>query len=923
MLSHPAAYRNYDGRGMNRSHLFAALTLIAGAVAVGYGAQAGRAWPPGLQRVSDESPVLSPADELKTIVMPPGYRLELVASEPLIEDPVVIDWDNEGRLWAIEMPGYMIDIQATRELEPLGRVVVLQDTNGDGRMDKRTVFADGLVLARALKVLDKGVLVGEPPNLWFMQDTNNDLKADTKELVTDKYGRREANVEHNANSLLWALDNWIHTSEVDTFLRLKNGKFETRRTLARGQWGASQDDAGRVFRNSNESALHVDLVPTFYFARNAALTRTRGSFEFLGGAASDLNEVWPVRPTRGVNRGYQAGVLREDGSLARFSAVCAPTVYRGDRLPAELYGNVFVAEPAGNLVSRIVVSDEGATLRGKKAYERGEFIASTDERFRPVNLSSAPDGTLYVVDLYRGIVQHRGYITEYLRDQILARNLEKPIGLGRIWRVVHDSARRGANPAFSRATSGALVQALSHPNGWWRDTAQQLLVQRNDKAAVEPLKTLAAGAPAPRTRLHALWALDGMDSLDAASVTRALGDASRDVRLSAVRLSERWLREGNAPLRAAVLTLVSDPDWAVRDQLAASLGELPQGSKETAMAAFLERHANDPVAMDAALSGLNGSEPAVLEILLRATEETPERATAITMLAATIVATSQDASIQKLFEAAAQTARAPWQRSALLRGAEVTLLSADAPGSAGRGRGRGAAAADAPCPTCPGGRAGPGGASAFPRARGAADPAEGGAPGGAPAAAGARGGRGRGAARPALKLTREPAIVALAAANTGDLSSRATALLARLEWPGKPGMAAAATPLTPAEQLRFEAGRAVYQNLCQACHQPDGRGQERLAPPLIGSEFALAAAATIPIRIVLNGKEGSIALMPSLGSVLSDDQVASVLTYIRREWGHTASPIDPAAVAETRRETAGRTRPWTTDELTRMMRGPQ
>ena len=284
-----------------------------------------------LQRGSvSEAPVRSPADALKTMTLPAGYRLELVASEPLIQDPVVIDWDGDGRLWAIEMPGYMPDIRASGERNPTGRVVILQDSNRDGRMDKRTVFADGLVLPRALKVLDKAVLVAEPPNLWLMQDTNGDGKADTRESVSGTFGRREANVEHNANSLLWALDNWIHTSEADTFLRYKNGKFEVRRTIARGQWGASQDDAGRIFRNSNESALHVDLVPTPYYTRSGALTRTRGSYEFLGAPNHDLNEVWPARPTPGVNRGYQAGILRPDGRLARFSAVCAPTVYRGD-----------------------------------------------------------------------------------------------------------------------------------------------------------------------------------------------------------------------------------------------------------------------------------------------------------------------------------------------------------------------------------------------------------------------------------------------------------------------------------------------------------------------------------------------------------------------------------------------------------------
>ena len=238
-----------------------ALFFVAAAVAAGYAAQINKAWPPGLQQVAEDSPPISPEEALKRFYMPPGYRVELVASEPLIQDPVMIDWDGDGRMWVVEMPGYMPDINAKGEHEPIGKIVVLEDTNNDGRMDKRTVFQDGLVLARWLKVLDRGVLVAEPPNLWLLQDTDGDLRADRKELVTKEYGRREGNVEHNANSLLWALDNNIYTSEVDIDLRLKDGKFDVRKTLTRGQWGITQDDAGRIFRNTNESALHVDVMP--------------------------------------------------------------------------------------------------------------------------------------------------------------------------------------------------------------------------------------------------------------------------------------------------------------------------------------------------------------------------------------------------------------------------------------------------------------------------------------------------------------------------------------------------------------------------------------------------------------------------------------------------------------------------------------
>ncbi|HZB25076.1 MAG TPA: PVC-type heme-binding CxxCH protein [Vicinamibacterales bacterium] len=889
--------------------LFLALFLASGS------AQQPPPSPAAAARGGTVSPPLPVDAALRTFTLPAGYRVELVASEPLVLDPVAIDWDADGRMWVVEMPGYMRDIQASGELDPLGRVVVLEDTNGDGKMDKRTVFADNLVLARAVKVLDRGVLVAEPPNLWLMRDTTGDLKADGKELVTDRYGRREANVEHNANGLFWALDNWIYTSEVDIFLRLKDGQFEVRSVPARGQWGLSQDDAGRIYRNSNPSALHVDLVPTPYYGRNPDLRRTRGSYEFLGADAS-LNTVWPARPTPAVNRGYQTGVLRPDGTLREFTAASVPTVYRGDRLPPDLYGNVFVADPAGNLVSRIIVEDDGRTLRARKAYERQEFLASTDERFRPVNLSAAPDGTLYVMDMYRGIIQHRAYITEYLRDQILGRNLEAPIHYGRIYRVVHESTRPGPRPSLSSATPARLVETLAHRNGWWRDTAQRLLIERADKSVVSALTAMATPAKpgaAFQPRLHALWTLEGLDALTPAVVEAALADPAREVRMSAVRLSERWLREPKHPLHPAVQKLMSDADWNVRQQVAASLGELAEG-REAALAAVLEGHANDPVVADAALSGLKGRETAVLDLLLQSGAETPARSAALTLLAATMLGGREDLLAQGLFDEMANPSRPSWQRSALLRGAEVALLGAAAPGSEGE-RGRGAArGADPqePCPSCPGGRAGPGGAPAFARGNSAAPPEEGGARG---AAGGGRGaGRGRVSA-PALTLSRAPAIASADAAN-GEIGSRVAAVLARVEWPGKAGVAAV-TPLTAEEQARFEAGRTIYQNLCVACHQADGRGREKLANSLVGSALAVGAPG-VPVRVLLHGKEGANGLMPPLGGVLSDEQVGAVLTYIRREWGNTASPIDAASVAAIRRATGDRTRPWTDQELSTM-----
>lgn len=823
------------------------------------GVEAYQAWPPqSAHKTPEKAPTLSAEEELKTFVLPPGYHAQLVAKEPLVVDPIAIDFDADGRLWVLEMQGFMSEPSGANSREPINDVVVLEDTNNDGVMDKRTVFADKLVLPRALKVLDKGVLVGEPPNLWFMQDTDGDLKADTKELVSDSYGRPAASIEHNANSLFWAMDNVIYTSEGDFHLRMKNGKFETIPTLQRGQWGASQDDAGRVFRNVNDAPLFADFLAARYYTRNPNLVRTRGLYEPL--ISREASIVWPVRATRGVNRGYRDQFFRPDDSSVTIQGAGTPIIYRGDQLPKELYGDAFITDSPTNLVHRYKIVDDGTgRLTAVDGYKKGEILAGWDERFRPVNMLGGPDGTLYVVDMYRGVVQEQIYWTDFLKDYIKKGDLQEPIHLGRIWRIVHDTTKPQPKPQLSKATPEQLVAALSHPNGWWRDTAQQLLVQRDAKSVVPQLKQLATQSPDWRFRIQALWTLDGLDAMEPALAESAMKDQRSEVRAAGVRLSEHWLSDPKSPLAAAVLKLAEDPSWTVRRQVAATIGELPEAARLEPAAMMLTKYGNDAILVDATISGLHGNEEAVLDRVLQPNVAAGE-ADAVQMLVAAIAKGGDPASVQQIVARAADSSRPEWQRTAILEGLEAGL----------------------------------------------------------PSAGGGRGGRGgRGAAPVKLvALPAEPATLVALANAPGDTGAAAKRVIAKLDWPGKPVPVNTAPPLTAEQQKRFDAGGEIYRGICIGCHQADGRGKEKLAPSLVDSAYVKGANAMIPIRILLSGKEGSIGLMPPLGGALSDEQIASVLTYIRREWGHTASPVDPEDVLEVRGLTKTRTKPWTDEELT-------
>ena len=798
------------------------------------------------------APVLKPEDALKSFRLQPGFRIELVASEPLVEEPVAIDIDPDGRIWVVEMRSYMPDADGKGEIEPINRIVVLEDTNKDGKMDKSTVYMDGLHLPRLVKVLEHGVLVAEPPYLWYTRDTNGDGKADEKTMVTDDYSVRETNPEGGGNAILWGMDNWLVSRSYGRRFRLKDGKWISSPVVSRGQWGQSMDDYGRTFTNSNSDYLRSDLVALHYHARNPNLNLTNARQENRDSGVNHLvdanQELWPIRVTAGVNRGYWEGQLRKNGTLKDFTAACGPVIYRGDNFPAEFYGNYFSTEPSAHVIRRSILTEQDGIISGRNAYadQQQEFLGSTDERFRPVNLYTAPDGTLYVVDLYRGILQHRQFMTSYLRKQIIERGLDKGTRFGRIYRIVHESKPPGPAPSLSKATPEQLVAQLTNPNGWWRDTARRMLVERGDKSVSPALRrqALSPTATVP-TRLQALWILEGLDGLDQETLTNVMDDQAPKLRAAAIRLSEPLLNSGNRSLVDKVAAKVRDPSREVRWQVAFSLGEAPAATREAALASLLLADANTPFVVPAVLSSLTGSELTFLERLAGSAdwrEVKPGYASVFEHLSATVLQEGKADRVERLFQFLTQDTQPKWQRMAMLtgmRGASIRKLPA------------------------------------FPKG---------------------------------LEMASKSSDAQVAKA-AGDL-------LARFDWPEKhPG---GARQLTADEKELFEHGRTVYTMVCSACHQPNGQGLNGLSLPLVNSKWVLGDERALA-RIVLKGKTGHFPTpMPAL-EMMADGDLAAVLTFLRRNWGHEANPVTPALVGEMRRAVIIRGTPYTDEELDKIV----
>ena len=828
--------------------------------------QQDRPWPAPIQPTTDEiPPALSPADAVKTFHMAPGFKLELVAAEPLVKDPILMEFDGDGRLWVLEMHGFAINEKMENSFEPINELVVLEDQNGDGIYDKRNVFMDKLIMPRAFKILDKNcALVGEPPNLWKACDTNGDFKSDTKEKINDTFSKQGV-VEHGANGLYWGMDNTLNVAEHQWNLRPAGDTFQIVPSLNRGQWGVTQDDAGRIYRNVNTDPLFVDYVAPDFYVRNANLVRTRGLYESL--VKQEESNIWPVRQSFGINRGYRTEIFRKDGSATYYGGVSSPMIYRGDRLPAAFRGQAFVADGPTNLVHLLSLKDDGSgRLAARDFYPKGEFLASTDERFRPVALTPSWDGTFYIADMYRGVSQDGPLQTDYLKGYIAKRQLWKSINHGRIYRVVHQGMSFDKKPSMSDDSPAELVGHLSHPNGWWRDTAQQLLVQRKDKAAIPALKALTGSAPAMYTRLHALWTLDGMGASDPALVRSRLEDSAPEVRAAAVRIATRWLAKPDKKLTQALLARMDDPNWQVRRQLAASLGALPADQRLAPMVALLRRYGADPITVDVAVSGLSGQE---VEAIAELSGQPQPSDDAIAMLSAATSKRRDPATAERLLALAADPKQSEPVRLAVLRGITTGLR--------GAGTDNGGNVAGA--------RAGPlgggGGSRATPTAR--------------------------------LEFAAEPATLTQLASGTGQLPAAAQQVVALIGWPGKPAPPAA-PPRSPDEEKLFVAGRAIFADACAGCHTLEGRGAGTLAADLAGSKYVNGAPSGL-VRILMHGKEGKLGVMPPLGSAMSETELASALTFIRGSWGNTSSPIREPIVKEWRQAYATRESPWTEAEL--------
>ncbi|MDP4679509.1 MAG: dehydrogenase [Cyclobacteriaceae bacterium] len=806
---------------------------------------------------SEPRPIQSPEEEQTSFQIPSGLKIQLVAHEPMVQDPVVIKFDEDGRLWVVEMRGFMPDMEGTGERNPVGRVSILEDTDIDGRMDKSTIFLDSLVLPRALAIVKRGALVAANEALWFASDKNGDSIADTLILIDKDYAGNSM-IEHSGNGLWRGVDNWYYNAKSKFRYKQIDGEWKKDATEFRGQWGMSHDDEGRLIYNYNWSQLHADLVPPNYLSENPNHSPSTG----IDHGLTIDRRVYPIRDNPAINRGYIPGVLDEKGRLKEFTAACSPFSYRARTLPSEYYGNVFVCEPSGNLVKRNIVKENGFMLYAFDPTPREEFLASDDERFRPVSFASGPDGALYIADMYRGQVQHGVYGTPYLKEQTLKRKLDSPINLGRIWRVVPEDWSPSQTPDLSQENSKKLVDNLSSENGWMRDISQRLLIERNEPQINQELLDLILNGKNHLGVFHALWTLEGREALNPELLIQLLDDNNIQIKTTALRLLEPFAADDvgvRLKMEAKILLGWTDPKEML--QLALSSRVLAKDVSFGIFMEMLEVRDTTGVLRDAILSSLHKREFGFLENIFQSPkwqEQNTEKEIFLDALTASVLKNKNNAEAEALLSLLDISKELfGWKEKIILDGLSISAMGKDF------------------------------------------EP---------------------------IKLSRLPAII-----NRVDLIETEQIKLIKsiFEWPGHKAIQFVQSNnklVEEKDQQQFILGRQKYLTTCAGCHGTNGAGMKRLGPPLANSDWVLGDEVRLML-IVLHGIEGPIKvndklydapeilpIMPS-HSTMDDGSIASILTYIRNEWGNSALPISGRTVSKIRISSQGNVLPWTASGL--------
>ena len=571
------------------------------------------------QLLAFDAPVArTPEESLKCLQPREGFVAELVAAEPLVLDPVAFDWGADGKLWVAEMGDYPLGLDGKGKSG--GVVRFLEDTNGDGKYDRSTVFLSELNFPTGVMAWGKGILVSAAPEILYAEDTDGDGKADLRKVLFS--GFREGNQQHRMNGFELGLDNWIYAANGDSGGIIKStasgksvningrdfrfkvtGEMET--LFNQTQFGLRRDDWGNWFGNNNPNWLwHVHL-PHHYISRNRQLV-ARETKKMLFNYR-DSRRCFPISPQMERPNG--------PNQYGNVTSANSASPYRGGLFGTEFERSVFISEPVHNLVHREVLEPDGVTFTSRRAKgeEKSEFLASSDNWFRPTMTKTGPDGALYVADMYRLVIEHPQWIPPTMQSRV---NLREGADRGRIWRVFPKGSKLRKAPILETKSAKELVSLLDSPNGWQRDTVHRLLLDRKDPSALDDLRKLALTAQNPKARLQALCILEGLNGLDGKVLKEALADSHPGVREHAVRVCEKE----HADL---IASRIKDESLRVRRQVGFSLGEWKDPKAAEALVALALANSGEPRIQVAIKSSSLTHAAVMLKIIFQAQAKAP------------------------------------------------------------------------------------------------------------------------------------------------------------------------------------------------------------------------------------------------------------------------------------------------------------